>query len=63
MDSSVVRKTIAGLALAAFASCNALAAGDATLQDLGTRERERIRLNDIGSELARRFEHGRSHGA
>jgi histidyl-tRNA synthetase len=62
MDKQVKAAAARGAAYAVIVGSDELAAGDATLQDLGTRERERIRLADIGRELARRFENGRPHG-
>jgi histidyl-tRNA synthetase len=62
MDKQVKAAAARGAAYAVIVGSDELAAGDATLQDLGTRARERIRLADIGRELARRFENGRPHG-
>ena len=62
MDKQVKSAAARGAAYAVIMGSDELAAGDATLQDLSTRERERIRLADISQELARRIEHGRPHG-
>jgi len=62
MDKQVKAAAARGAAYAVIVGSDELAAGEATLQDLRTRERERIRLAEVGHELARRIENGRPHG-
>jgi histidyl-tRNA synthetase len=62
MDKQVKTAAARGAAYAVIVGSDELAAGEATLQDLRTRERVRVRLADADREIALRLENGRRHG-
>ena len=62
MDKQVKAAAARGAVYAVIVGSDELAAGEATLQDLRTRERVRVRLADADREIARRLDDGRPHG-
>jgi histidyl-tRNA synthetase len=62
MDKQVKAAAARGAAYAVIVGSDELAAGEATLQDLRTRERVRVRLADADREIVKRLENGRRHG-
>jgi histidyl-tRNA synthetase len=62
MDKQVKAAAARGAAYAVIVGSDELAAGEATLQDLRTRERVRVPLAGAEREIARRLENGMLHG-
>lgn len=62
MDKQVKAAASRGAAFAVIVGSDELAAGEATIQDLNTRARTRVRLADATREITQRIEVGRPHG-